>query len=96
MKRRIGIGPLVMLPVGLLLLAGFVVPIAIVAIYSFMPPRTFALTTNLTVANYETAVMEGYWRPLMWSTLGALTTTLAPVRHVAVPDARWRHTGRQH
>jgi spermidine/putrescine transport system permease protein len=76
MKRRIGIGPLVMLPVGLLLLAGFVVPIAIVAIYSFMPPRTFALTTNLTVANYETAVMEGYWRPLMWSTLGALTTTL--------------------
>jgi spermidine/putrescine transport system permease protein len=76
MKRRISIGTLTMLPVGLLLLTGFLVPIGIVAAYSFMPPRTFALTGNLTGANYEAALMEGYWRPLMWSTIGALVTTL--------------------
>jgi spermidine/putrescine transport system permease protein len=76
MKRRISIGTLMMLPVGLLLLTGFLVPIGIVAAYSFMPPRTFALTADLTGANYEAALMEGYWRPLMWSTIGALATTL--------------------
>jgi spermidine/putrescine transport system permease protein len=75
MKRRIDIGTLAMLPVALLLLAGFVVPIAIVTVYSFMPPRTFALTTDLTLANYAAALAEGYWRPLMWSALGATTTT---------------------
>lgn len=76
MKRRISIGTLTMLPVGLLLLTGFLVPIGIVAAYSFMPPRTFALTANLTGANYEAALLQGYWRPLMWSTVGALATTL--------------------
>ena len=65
-----------MLPVAVLLLAGFAVPIGIVAFYSFMPPRTFEMTTDLTFANYTTALADGYWRPLMWSALGAAATTL--------------------
>ena len=76
MNRRIDIGTVTMLPVAILLLAGFVAPIAIVAIYSVMPPRTFSLTTKLTAANYAAAISDGYWRPLMWSALGATTTTL--------------------
>jgi spermidine/putrescine transport system permease protein len=64
------------LPVGLLLAAGFLVPIVIVAIYSFMPPRTFELSGNATLQNYVVVATEGYLRPLLWSGLGALLTTL--------------------
>lgn len=65
-----------MLPVSLLLAAGFLVPITIVAIYSLMPPRTFEFGGGLTLANYATAFTEGYWRPLMWSGVGAFITTV--------------------
>lgn len=74
--RRFNPGILTMLPVLVFLLAGFVIPILVVALYSLMPPRTFELTASPTIANYVTAFTEGYWRPLMWSALGAATTTL--------------------
>ncbi|MBT8080402.1 MAG: ABC transporter permease subunit [Gammaproteobacteria bacterium] len=64
------------LPVALLLAAGFLAPIAIVAIYSIMPARTFVLTGSVTPENYVAAFTEGYWRPLMWSVSGALLTTI--------------------
>ena len=74
--RRFNPGILTMLPVLAFLLAGFVIPILVVALYSLMPPRTFELTASPTFANYATAFAEGYWRPLMWSALGAAATTL--------------------
>ena len=74
--RRFNPGILTMLPVLAFLLAGFVIPILVVALYSLMPPRTFDLTGSPTFTNYATAFAEGYWRPLMWSALGATTTTL--------------------
>ena len=64
-----------LLPLSLLLLAGFVVPITIVAIYSFMPPRSFEFSAGVTLENYASAFSDGYWRPLMWSALGAVITT---------------------
>ena len=73
--RRIDTGTVLMVPVALLLLAGFFVPIVIVAIYSLMPSRSFGLSTDFTVANYETAFLDGYWLPLAWSALGAFLTT---------------------
>lgn len=76
MMRRVNPGILTMLPVLAFLLAGFVFPILVVALYSLMPPRTFELTASPTFANYATALAEGYWRPLMWSALGAAATTL--------------------
>ena len=76
MMRRFNPGILTMLPVLAFLLAGFVIPILVVALYSLMPPRTFELTASPTFANYATAFAEGYWRPLMWSALGAAATTL--------------------
>lgn len=65
-----------MLPLGLLLAIGFVVPIGIVALYSVMPPRTFELSGAATAQNYLAAFTEGYWRPLMWSAIGASLTTV--------------------
>jgi spermidine/putrescine transport system permease protein len=84
-----------MLPVTLLLLAGFLVPVIIVAIYSLMPPRTFTLSSAVTIDNYITAVSDGYWRPLMWSITGALMTT-AICLLLAWPTAKAldRFTGR--
>ena len=64
-----------MLPLCVLLMAGFVLPIFIVAIYSFMPPRSFGFSSQVTLANYASAFSDGYWRPLAWSALGAFLTT---------------------
>lgn len=69
-------GRLAALPVALLLVAGFAVPILLVVAYSFMPPRTFGLDGDLTLANYASAFTEGYWRPLAWSAGAASVTTL--------------------
>ena len=93
--RRPNPGILTMLPVLVFLLAGFVIPILVVALYSLMPPRTFELTGSPTIANYATAFAEGYWRPLMWSALGAAATTLICLV-LAWPTARAldRFTGR--
>ena len=87
MTRRLNPGILTMLPVLAFLLAGFVIPILVVALYSLMPPRTFDLTASPTIANYATAFAEGYWRPLMWSALGAAATTLICLA-LAWPTAR--------
>ena len=85
--RRPNPGILTMLPVLVFLLAGFVIPILVVALYSLMPPRTFELTGSPTFTNYATAFAEGYWRPLMWSALGAAATTLICLA-LAWPTAR--------
>ena len=85
--RRFNPGILTMLPVLAFLLAGFVIPILVVALYSLMPPRTFDLTGSPTFINYATAFAEGYWRPLIWSALGATATTLFCLA-LAWPTAR--------
>ena len=64
-----------MLPAALLLFAGFLVPIIIVALYSLMPERSFTLSANFSATNYEAALHDGYWLPLAWSALGAFLTT---------------------
>ena len=89
-KLRPGVrnpGVAFMLPVGIFWLAGFVIPIGIVAWYSFMPARTFDLLAAPTLANYASAFAEGYWRPLLWSALGAAATTLICLG-LAWPTAR--------
>lgn len=76
MKREQKAGLILMSPPVLLLIAGFLLPLAFVAYTSLMPPRTFGLTTNITFENYVTAVRESYWRPLAWSVFFALATTI--------------------
>lgn len=70
-------GPWFAAPVLAFMALLFALPIAIVAWYSLMPARSFGLTGDLTLANYREAVTQGYARPLMWSVLGALFTTVA-------------------
>lgn len=88
-------GPWFALPVALFLMACFALPIVIVAWYSLMPPRTFALGSAVTLTNYSAAISEGYGRPLMWSLLGAGVTTLVAAL-ISWPAAviLHRHAGR--
>jgi len=69
-------GPWFAAPVAVFMLVCFAAPIVIVTWYSLMPSRTFGLTGDLTIENYRSAVTDGYGRPLMWSLIGATTTTL--------------------
>jgi spermidine/putrescine transport system permease protein len=64
------------IPVALLLLVGFALPLMFIVFTGFMPPRTFGLLENPTLTNYRTIVEEGYWRPIMWSLGFAVATTL--------------------
>ncbi len=92
--RRLSPAIPAMFPVTLFLLAGFVVPLGIVAWYSFMPARTFDLGASPGFSNYATAFGDGYWRPLSWSALGAAMTTLICLG-LAWPTARaMRRAGR--
>jgi spermidine/putrescine transport system permease protein len=59
-----------------ILLAGFVAPLLYVAALSLMPPRTFTLDGAPTLANYATAIQDGYVLPLLWSLGFALLTTI--------------------
>ena len=79
MRRGSSAGPLAMLPTALLLLCGFALPVGFIAWTSLMPPRTFALDSPPTLANYVTMVTDGYWRPFAWSLGLALTTMVACV-----------------
>ena len=79
MKREQKAGLVHMSLPGLLLVAGFLLPLAFVAYTSLMPPRSFGLGGSVTLANYTTAFREDYWRPLAWSMLFATLTTVATV-----------------
>ncbi len=63
-------------PMAVLLALGFAAPILMVAALSLAPPRTFAPTADMTLANYASAFADGYWVTLMWSLLGATLSTL--------------------
>jgi spermidine/putrescine transport system permease protein len=95
MRPAVSPGTWFALPVILFLLACFAVPISIVAWYSLMPPRTFGLGGDVTLANYRAAIADGYGRPLMWSILGATITTGVTML-LAWPTAviLHRHAGR--
>lgn len=58
-----------------LFLAGFVGPLAIVLLFSFLPARTFGFHGTLTVDNYLQIVGDNYDRPFLWSVGLALATT---------------------
>lgn len=70
-------GPLLAMPVLVLLLAGFLGPLILVVTYSFMPPHTFSLTQMPTLDNYRNIFGNTYYVSFGWSVLlAALTTAL--------------------
>jgi spermidine/putrescine transport system permease protein len=95
MSARPSPGPWFAAPVALFMMVCFAAPILIVTWYSLMPSRTFGLTGDLTLENYRSAFFDGYGRPLLWSLLGATTTTVVTAL-VAWPTAviLHRHAGR--
>ncbi len=95
MRQRVSPGFLAMLPVMALILLGFALPILLVFLYSVMPPRTFSLAGDPTLANYRAAVTEGYLWPLGWSLwLAALTTLICLLLAWPTAKALVRFAGR--
>lgn len=69
-------GLIAVIPVALLLLSGFALPLIFIIFTGLMPPRSFGLLEDPALANYRTILEEGYWRPIMWSLGFAIATTL--------------------
>ncbi len=69
-------GPWFAAPVVLFMLTCFGLPIFIVLWFSLMTPRTFDLNTDFTLLNYVAVFSDGYGKPMMWSLLGAVITTV--------------------
>ncbi len=74
LERRLGFAAAV--PLGLLLAAGFAVPLMIVAAFSVMPQRVFDLGHAPDFSAYGEMVRGGYWRSLLRSLGMALAATL--------------------
>jgi spermidine/putrescine transport system permease protein len=83
------------IPVVILLLVGFALPLLFIVYTGFMPSRSFGLIGEPTIANYRIIVEEGYWRPLLWS-LGFATATTVLSLVIAWPVAKALvvHSGR--
>ncbi len=69
-------GLLCALPMILLLALGFLAPLLIVAVYSFMPRGTFSLTGEPTLHNYVDIVAQNFHISFLWSIWLALLTTV--------------------
>jgi len=63
------------LPSIIVLLVFFIVPLALVVIYSFQQPYTFDLSSDLSLLNYVDFWGEEYYRTLGWAVLLAALTT---------------------
>ena len=88
-------GLLAALPALAVLIAGFALPVLFIVWTGFMPPRTFGFAHEPTLENYRTMIAEGYWRPLVWSMVFALATTiLCLLTGWPVAKALVRHAGR--
>lgn len=70
-------GVLAALPASLFLIVGFAGPLLMVFGYSFMPPKTFSLTSAPTLENYVSVISDSYYLSFAWSlTLAAIAVVL--------------------
>lgn len=69
-------GLLCALPIILLLGLGFLAPLLIVAIYSFMPRGSFSLAERPTLENYVDIVAQNFHISFLWSVWLAFLTTV--------------------
>lgn len=89
-------GVLAALPIGLLLVAGFLGPLALVVAFSLMPGQTFSLTQMPTLANFIEIVQESYYLSFLASLyLAALTVLILLVICYPIAFAMVRVFGRQ-
>ena len=65
------------MPFLLVMLFGFVAPLACVVWFGFMPAKTFALLQAPTLSNYRTILEQTYFKSIAWSLgLAALTVVI--------------------
>lgn len=69
-------GVLSALPASLFLLIGFVGPLLMVVVYSFMPSKTFSLFQVPTVENYVSIISDSYYISFLWSLALAVITVV--------------------
>lgn len=56
--------------------AGFIAPLLIVAMFSFLPDKTFGFHGQLSFENYQTIFRDNYYKSFLWS-FGLATATTA-------------------
>ena len=86
MAGRVGPGPRYALPLILFLLVGFAAPLLAVIGFSVMPPRTFGLWQEPTLANYVDIVESTSYLSFLWS-LGLAVVTIALLAVICYPVA---------
>lgn len=74
--RRIGL--LSALPIGMVLVLGFLAPLLVVLAFSFMPPKVFSLAHMPDFTVYWNIISQGYYKSLLWAlgTAAAATVVL--------------------
>lgn len=70
------LGLLSALPLTGVLLAAFLAPMVVVAIFSVMPQKVFSLANIPDFSSYSVFFQQGYYRSLLWSLGMALAATL--------------------
>lgn len=86
--RLLSVGARCALPVGILLVLGFVAPLITVIAYSFAEPRTFTVFQTFTLENFQTIFdpANTVWMSFAWS-LALAAFTVAALAVVAYPIA---------
>lgn len=74
LNRRMG--ALSAIPMGVLLVLAFLVPLGVVAGFSIMPPNVFDLAHVPDFSAYGQVIEQGYWTSLAWSLGLAAASTL--------------------
>lgn len=73
--RRIGL--LSALPIGMVLVLGFLAPLLVVLAFSFMPPKVFTLAHMPDFTVYWNILSQGYYKSLLWALGTAAAATVA-------------------
>ncbi len=69
-------GVLASLPAGIFLLIGFVGPLLMILIFSFMPPGTFSIMQPPTLDNYKEIFSDSFYISFKWSFVLAIGTVI--------------------
>ncbi|MCY3650336.1 MAG: ABC transporter permease [Acidimicrobiaceae bacterium] len=80
---------LVATPPALAMLVFFVVPIAVVVVYSFLTGELFQIGRPATAVNYESALTLGVNRTMVWNSIVTGTITASVTVAVGLPVAYW-------
>jgi spermidine/putrescine transport system permease protein len=73
LDRKLGF--LSALPITIVLAVSFLAPLAVVAIFSVMPPKVFSIFNTPDFSAYPVFFNQGYYKSLLWSLFMALIST---------------------